>query len=82
MLETLKTLFQVDFLLPRTIVASLNLRELLETLETELIPVEVCCAALVYFVKTTNRQTYLDEKKVSRTIFDMSNFFIVVFVVI
>lgn len=64
-LETLKTLFQMDFLLPRTLVASLNLRELRQTLETELISVEVCCAALVYFVKTTDPKYFNGGKRVS-----------------
>lgn len=69
-LTTLKALFQVDFLLPRTLVASLSLRELLETLETEVMPVEVSCAALVYFVKTTKEKWFRsDYEKVSRILF-------------
>lgn len=72
-MTTLKILFEVDFLLPRTFVASLNLRELLETLETEVIPIEVGCAALVYFVRTTKQKWFWqkpsEDEKVSRIVF-------------
>ncbi|XP_053396012.1 E3 ubiquitin-protein ligase rnf213-alpha-like [Mercenaria mercenaria] len=52
-LKTLQRFFEIDYLLPRTIVASLNLYEIFEAISTGLIPTEVCCAALIYYLKTT-----------------------------
>jgi hypothetical protein len=46
------SLFRVDYLLPRTIIAAFNATELKDAIETKLYPAEVCCAAVYYFMKT------------------------------
>ncbi|XP_053396011.1 E3 ubiquitin-protein ligase rnf213-alpha-like [Mercenaria mercenaria] len=51
-IQTLQPLFVVDFLLPRTIMACLNVSEVFDAISTGMIPVEICCATLVYFLKT------------------------------
>ena len=53
LLEKVEPLFEVDYLLPRTFMASLNLREIKEVIESGKMPVEVCCATLNYFLKKT-----------------------------
>ncbi|XP_052808691.1 E3 ubiquitin-protein ligase rnf213-alpha-like isoform X2 [Mya arenaria] len=44
-------LFEMDFYLPRSIVASLLLSELPFLIDNEAVPVEVCSAALLYWMK-------------------------------
>ncbi|KAK3585576.1 hypothetical protein CHS0354_036763 [Potamilus streckersoni] len=69
----LHPLFELDYLLPRTIMAMLNLEDIEGIIKIKKIPNEVCAACLVYFVKITKpfpRLTYQTEpeKKVSAAI--------------
>ncbi|XP_052242494.1 E3 ubiquitin-protein ligase rnf213-alpha-like [Dreissena polymorpha] len=64
-------LFEMDFYLPRSIVASFSCSDL-HKLTEQWVPIEVACAALVYWTKTT-RETYSslyndNEKKVDETL--------------
>ncbi|XP_052808680.1 E3 ubiquitin-protein ligase rnf213-alpha-like isoform X1 [Mya arenaria] len=54
MLQTLGPLFEMDYLLPRCIVASLAIHEIPSIIDNEEIPVEVCCATLLHWMKATN----------------------------
>ncbi|XP_053396017.1 E3 ubiquitin-protein ligase rnf213-alpha-like [Mercenaria mercenaria] len=58
-IQTLQPLFVVDFLLPRTIMACLNVSEVFDAISTGMIPVEICCATLVYFLKTKGSSGWL-----------------------
>ncbi|KAL3881513.1 hypothetical protein ACJMK2_027945, partial [Sinanodonta woodiana] len=52
-LNHLLPLFEMDYLLPRSIMAMLTLNEAVEVIGTGRIPFEVCAANLTYFVKTS-----------------------------
>ncbi|KAK3585578.1 hypothetical protein CHS0354_036765 [Potamilus streckersoni] len=69
----LHPLFELDFLLPRTIMAMLNLEEVEVAIKSGQIPLEVCAACLVCFVKSTRpKQPSIvpteSEKKVAASI--------------
>ncbi|KAK3577617.1 hypothetical protein CHS0354_024958, partial [Potamilus streckersoni] len=69
----LHPLFELDFLLPRTIMAMLNLEEVVLAIKSGQIPLEVCAACLACFVKSTRPRYQLrvltdPEKKVADAI--------------
>lgn len=51
---SLKDLSYVDYLLPRTVTAALNHTELKEAFSTGFVPIEVCCAAIIYHSRLEN----------------------------
>jgi len=52
-ITTLNPLFEMDIYLPRSIVASLNVFELNVVLKESWVPIEVACAAILYWMKKT-----------------------------
>lgn len=54
-LKVLHPLFELDFYLPRTILACLKPFELREVIGDEIIPVEICCASIFFHIKNTSR---------------------------
>ncbi|KAL4233165.1 hypothetical protein ACF0H5_007850 [Mactra antiquata] len=58
MLRDLKPLFEIDYLLPRTFIASVDLKDLHILFEEATIPVDACLANLTYQVKQNRPQTY------------------------
>lgn len=52
MLTNLKDHFQIDYYLPRSIVACLTPGDLKAIVGNEIVPVEVCCATLQFWIKT------------------------------
>ncbi|XP_052808702.1 E3 ubiquitin-protein ligase rnf213-alpha-like isoform X1 [Mya arenaria] len=69
MLQRLGPLFEMDFYLPRSIVASLTVEEIDFVINYEGIPVEVCCATLLHWMKASNPDnnrnyaySYLEEE--------------------
>lgn len=73
MIQQLGPLFKMDYYLPRSITACLMLHELQEVFRETIFPVEVCCATLHYWIKTTqNKKTYFwqnDNKSTDEVIF-------------
>jgi hypothetical protein len=81
-LKHLKALFEMDYLLPRTLIAAMDLEDLQGLIQTNTIPVEVCLANLVFQLRTYKpkavyyhdlrswRFPYMSsEEKVSRSTF-------------
>ncbi|KAL3881514.1 hypothetical protein ACJMK2_027946, partial [Sinanodonta woodiana] len=61
----LQSLFELDYLLPRTMMAMLKVDEVEGVIKIGKIPLDVSAACLVYFVKTTRKPfTYCTEKNV------------------
>ncbi|WAR07295.1 R213A-like protein, partial [Mya arenaria] len=56
--HTLRPLFEVDYYLPRSIVASLTVEEVAFVIDHQVFPVEVCCAALLHWMKATYPDYY------------------------
>ncbi|XP_060597648.1 E3 ubiquitin-protein ligase rnf213-alpha-like, partial [Ruditapes philippinarum] len=70
MLSILSPLFEMDYLLPRSFLAAVDLSDLQKVLETREIPVEACLARLTYQLKVNKPETnYYDSSKLR----DMSN---------
>ncbi|XP_053396357.1 E3 ubiquitin-protein ligase rnf213-alpha-like [Mercenaria mercenaria] len=63
-LATMQPLFEMDFYLPRSIIACLKPVELREVIGEEILPVEVCCATLCCFIKRT-KPSYNQGNQVS-----------------
>ncbi|XP_052808603.1 E3 ubiquitin-protein ligase rnf213-alpha-like isoform X2 [Mya arenaria] len=53
-LQILGPLYEMDYYIPRSIVASLTVDEIVFVIDHEAIPVEVCCATLLHWMKATN----------------------------
>ncbi|KAK3577640.1 hypothetical protein CHS0354_012884, partial [Potamilus streckersoni] len=53
----LSPLFEVDYLLPRTLMAALRLPEVEDVIKLQIMPPEVCVAACIYFIRHT-KPTY------------------------
>lgn len=49
MLDCLKPMFKVDYLLPRSLIAALNYEQFVDVVPTGLIPTEVTLAGIYYF---------------------------------
>ncbi|KAL3881508.1 hypothetical protein ACJMK2_027940, partial [Sinanodonta woodiana] len=68
--------FEMDYLLPRTFMAMLNLDEIGDAIKTGKIPIEICAASLTYYVKITlptlpgSPPTY-EEKKVCDAVLEL-----------
>lgn len=68
----LKPLFEMDIYLTRSIVASLNVSELVSVFKENWIPMEVACATTLHWMKTTKASwkwraleyAYTEEEKV------------------
>ena len=56
--EKMEPLFRVDCLLPRSLIASLNLMEVQEVIELNSLPVYVCAANLNSFLKSVQQRYY------------------------
>ncbi|XP_060562630.1 E3 ubiquitin-protein ligase RNF213-like [Ruditapes philippinarum] len=56
-LKSLQPLFEIDFYLPRAISACLKPVELREIIGENVMPVEVCCATMSYYIKDSNNST-------------------------
>ncbi|XP_052807608.1 E3 ubiquitin-protein ligase rnf213-alpha-like isoform X3 [Mya arenaria] len=61
MLLTLGPLFEMDFYLPRSIVASLTVEEIFSVIDNKVIPAEVCCATLLHWMKATNPEHFSNK---------------------
>lgn len=61
-LTTLEPIFEMDMYLPRSIVACLNVVELVKILKVPSVPIEVACATVLHWIKST--KTNSAEKKV------------------
>ena len=67
MLQAISPYFAVDFLLPRTYVASLSFYHL-SNIDLELVPTDAVLGAICYFIKTfTRRQLYGEKFQVHKT---------------
>ena len=49
----LEPMFEVDYLLPRTFLAAIELRDLAFVIKSGKIPIEVCVGNLIYWIKKT-----------------------------
>ena len=71
-MAALKPLFEMDIYITRSIVASLNVSELVSVFKTNWIPIEVACATTLHWMKTTKASwkwraleyAYTEEEKV------------------
>lgn len=59
-LTLLEPMFEIDYLLPRTFLTAVRLKELNSVIKTEKIPVEICLANLIYNIKITRPGLYRD----------------------
>ncbi|XP_053396351.1 E3 ubiquitin-protein ligase RNF213-like isoform X8 [Mercenaria mercenaria] len=60
MLKLLQPLFEMDYLLPRSFIAAVDLADLEKVLETRAIPVEACLAYMTYMLNVTKPETCYD----------------------
>ena len=61
MLKHVQPLFEVDYLLPRSFIAAVDLEDLQKLIEKRAIPVEACIAHLTYRLKTVKPYGYTDR---------------------
>ncbi|XP_060603551.1 uncharacterized protein LOC132756487 [Ruditapes philippinarum] len=71
MLKHLQPLFDADYLLPRSFIASVDLEDLQTLIETRAIPVDACLAHLTYRLKTHKPHGYFDYGVNCNRLYDM-----------
>ncbi|XP_053390334.1 E3 ubiquitin-protein ligase RNF213-like [Mercenaria mercenaria] len=59
-LQVVEPLFEMDYLLPRTFMTAVELKDLDAVIKSQKIPLEVCLANLTYFLRTTKPRPYFD----------------------
>jgi hypothetical protein len=73
MLKHLQPLFDADYLLPRSFIASVDLEDLQELIETKAIPVDACLAHLTYRLKTHKPHKYYHRADNCYRLYEMKN---------
>ena len=79
-LQAISPYFAVDFLLPRTYVASLSFNHLSSKIDLEILPTDAVLGAICYFIKiSTPRHSFGEKFQVRKTGFSLTLTSVIVF---
>jgi len=79
-LQAISPYFAVDFLLPRTYVASLSFYHLSNKIDLEILPTDAVLGAICYFIKiSTSRRLFGEKFQVRKSGFSLTLTSVIVF---